>query len=212
MSKNKKVQLGHKRYTKAIKRKNKSRQTKVLPPNSLALLLKKAKYAAENGLKPVDTDVTRDVMHVKQSKKHLQDVYGYFNYLVFTKSLVDAEVIKGIGWNINLIEMGKQILNLNHRLKILPLLDEDEIYATELFSIAGDLQELAFNVLDNVNKTATFQNIIYQVIIQCGDALPPKEDGGERTHDQIVNDVLKITGENFFHSNFKKDETVLETV
>ena len=94
MSKNNKVNAGQKRQIKAAKRKNKSRTAELLPPNSLEVLLRKAKYQAGLGTAQPQALDKRDVEQVNQAKKHLRDLYNYFNYLVFVKELVDSGIKK----------------------------------------------------------------------------------------------------------------------
>lgn len=204
MSKTKQVKIAKKRYNKTLKRKNKNKNVKPLPENSLGVMLKKAKYAAVNGIQMEFVDPKKEKEFMDDAKKYLAEIYKYFNYLVFVKSLVDSEVINENIVNIDFIKTGKTIIDLNRRLKLLPLLDEERVFATELFEVSAAIQELALTITTTVSNTEKYGNIIYPVILDCGNALPPKENGEERTKEEVINEVIKIYGQDFFYNNFSK--------
>ena len=202
MSKHKVRNTGKKRHDKALKRKNKSQAVNHQNSNSLEVILKKAKYRAENNIGS-GSELKRDDQQIKDAKKHLADIYNYFNYLVFVKELVKGKVLNGVGLTIDLVQKGKEIISLSKRLEIVPLLEEDDLYAVELFEIAAKIQEVAQSIVGEVEKTTPFQKTIHHVMLQLEDSLPPHEGDSPRGENEIIEEVIRIAGQNFYHTELK---------
>lgn len=201
MSKKQGSDAGKQRHLKAVKRKQKPRAVRQQDMSNFGVMLKKAQFAAkQSGVDISQTNVT-DVEVLKNAKKHLVDLFQYYNYLIFTDGLIKNEVIKGFKLKMDLVKTGKVLQAINSRLELVTMLEEEQLYATELFEIGDTLQSIALEVMEEIERLQPNANLIDTVILRCATMLPPKADGTEYTRDQIFTQVTMTTAYDFMLKN-----------
>lgn len=187
---------GQKRKAKSAKRKSVSRKIPQQKLSNFGKMLKRARFMSKNP-DIVFNRGTEDATILKDAKSNLAKLMAYFNYLAFAKSLVEHNVIHESYISLDLIMVGKKMVSLNRRITQAPLIDDDAVYLTEVFSIGEDLQDVAMIITQGIERLGDKGAVVDQVIVQCGASLKPKEDGTERTYQEVIDEVIEIAAYDF---------------
>ena len=198
--------LNGKRSTKVVPRKGKARASVRLNENSLEVMLRKAKYQAKNGVIGNKT-ITKDNIdaQVNGCREKVLSLFNYFGYLAFAKQLIVGHVIPGDVLTIDLEIAGKRITDVMRRLKIAPLLDDAE-YMTEIFEIGNELIDLGCGIVNSVNRVAEYETTIMKFMLEAGRLLPPLPNNENRSIDQVIEEVMRTSGEVFLWEIKNKTE------
>lgn len=201
MSKKPGTNAGKKRHLNAIKRRQKTRTQPREELSQFGVMLKRAQFMAkQTGVKVDPIDIV-DTKFVDDAKKHLASMFSYFNYLTFVDGLIRNEVIKGFKFKVELATIGRQLIGIHSRLKTIVLLDDDALYATELFELGEHLQDTAMIIMAMIESVSKYGTVIDNIILNCGSTLPPKADGTERTREEIFTEVTSTIAHDFLVRN-----------
>lgn len=202
MSKKVNGNVGKKRSAKVAKRAGRVYKAPQPKLSEFAVMLKKANFQAKKtGGTPMECIDFDNVKLVNDAKQHIANIYTYFGTLVFARGLIKEKVIQPIGLKVDLIDAAKKILSVNNRLKTIPLLDDPQVYAYELFTIGELIQDLGLSISEDITKLDPYNNVIEAVINECGKNLPPKEDGTDRNVNEMYYEVIRYISDDFMYQN-----------
>lgn len=204
MNKKPKGKVGNKRAQKRrATRVYKHREAR-LDARSLDLLIKKARYMSEHGVKTLDPSV-RDIERINEMKLHAGKSKSLFCMLAFIDGIAEANVIPREFSRDTLINLGRKLLNVEKRLNVVANIDEDEFYMAEIYTLGTDLldaMELLNKLIEKIDNTGNrIDRILSHVAVSQFKDIPESA---------AIDQILEISGQHFLQSYVleKKPEVV----